>query len=74
MRILMTFGAVAVAALVACAPQPVDTGQADYESLCAVCHGTSGKGDGPAAPALETRPADLTRLAAKNGGPSRWFW
>jgi mono/diheme cytochrome c family protein len=68
MRILMTFGAVAVAALVACAPQPVDTGQADFDALCAVCHGTSGKGDGPAADALATRPADLTRLAAENGG------
>ena len=38
---------------------------ADY---CAPCHGLSGKGDGPAASALKTSPADLTQLAKKNSG------
>jgi hypothetical protein len=33
-----------------------------------VCHGTEGKGDGPAAAALKQRPADLTQLSHKNGG------
>jgi len=39
-----------------------------YKQYCAVCHGTSGKGDGPAAEDLKTKPADLTQLAKKNGG------
>jgi mono/diheme cytochrome c family protein len=39
-----------------------------YKEYCAVCHGTAGKGDGPAAAALKNRPADLTLLNQKNGG------
>lgn len=39
-----------------------------FLQYCASCHGPSGKGDGPAAQALKTRPADLTTLAARNGG------
>lgn len=39
-----------------------------YEQYCASCHGTSGVGDGPAAPALRVPPADLTRIAARRGG------
>jgi mono/diheme cytochrome c family protein len=35
---------------------------------CASCHGRGGKGDGPVAPALKTRPTDLTRLARQSGG------
>ncbi|MGI9237964.1 MAG: c-type cytochrome [Woeseiaceae bacterium] len=39
-----------------------------YEELCAVCHGQSGKGDGPAISALKQVPTDLTALAARNNG------
>jgi hypothetical protein len=39
-----------------------------YTEFCAVCHGTNGKGRGPAAEALKRPPTDLTRLASKNGG------
>jgi mono/diheme cytochrome c family protein len=39
-----------------------------FKAYCAVCHGTGGKGDGPAAVALKQRPADLTQLSRKNGG------
>lgn len=51
---------------------PVHTTQAMagkdlYREYCAVCHGTAGKGDGPAASALKTPPADLTRIAQKDG-------
>ncbi len=37
-----------------------------YNELCAVCHGQTGKGDGPAVPALNQVPIDLTVLAAGN--------
>jgi len=33
-------------------------GKALYTSLCAPCHGDKGKGDGPAAAALNPKPAD----------------
>jgi len=39
-----------------------------YRELCAVCHGTTGKGDGPAAPALKKAMPDLTTLASNNRG------
>lgn len=39
-----------------------------FEAYCASCHGTSGKGDGPAVGALKSAPADLTVLSKKNGG------
>jgi mono/diheme cytochrome c family protein len=43
-------------------------GQALYREYCAVCHGEQGKGDGPMARALKSPPADLTRIAIRNGG------
>ncbi len=30
-----------------------------YASNCAICHGETGEGDGPAAPGLEVAPSDL---------------
>jgi mono/diheme cytochrome c family protein len=44
------------------------SGKEMYTSYCAVCHGTDGKGGGPAASALKTPPADLTMLSKNNGG------
>lgn len=46
----------------------VDWGRDLYMSFCVSCHGWTGKGDGPAGPALTTPPADLTQLSARNGG------
>jgi mono/diheme cytochrome c family protein len=43
-------------------------GKAMFVTYCAACHGQDGKGNGPAATALKKRPADLTVLAARNGG------
>jgi mono/diheme cytochrome c family protein len=39
-----------------------------YGSYCAVCHGTDGRGNGPAASELKVAPSDLTKLAANNKG------
>jgi mono/diheme cytochrome c family protein len=44
------------------------SGEEMFNSYCASCHGKDAKGDGPAASALKTAPADLTQLAKKNGG------
>ena len=41
-------------------------GEELYNELCAVCHGRTGKGDGPAVPALNQRPTDLTVLTVSN--------
>ena len=43
-------------------------GDVVFNNLCAVCHGTGGKGDGSAVSALETAVPDLTVLAANNDG------
>jgi len=43
-------------------------GRDNFEFFCAPCHGLQGRGDGPIAAALKTPPADLTKLATKNGG------
>lgn len=40
-------------------PDAVAAGQALYEERCSSCHGPEGKGDGPAAAALDPKPADL---------------
>jgi mono/diheme cytochrome c family protein len=39
-----------------------------YRAYCASCHGLTGRGDGPAAPALKAKVPDLTLLARSNGG------
>jgi mono/diheme cytochrome c family protein len=39
-----------------------------YREYCAVCHGTDGKGNGPAASALKSVPSDLTLLARQHSG------
>jgi len=44
------------------------SGKQMFEAYCASCHGTAGKGNGPAAAALKSAPADLTGLSKKNGG------
>jgi mono/diheme cytochrome c family protein len=39
-----------------------------FNTYCAVCHGKSGKGDGPAVTGLKKAPPDLTQIARRNGG------
>jgi mono/diheme cytochrome c family protein len=50
------------------APQQPDIGKTEYQSSCASCHGVDGKGTGPVADALKTKPADLTTIAKQNNG------
>ncbi len=46
----------------------VTTPQLDFRRYCAQCHGMDATGDGPVAPALKKKPANLTLLAKNNGG------
>jgi mono/diheme cytochrome c family protein len=46
----------------------VDSGRQLFMTYCASCHGSTGRGNGPAAEELRHRPADLTQFARQNGG------
>lgn len=79
MRIMHRTGLVAaVFALGAClfASEPVRVpdqgaaakGKVIYQRYCASCHGAEARGNGVIAGELRLPPADLTRLAKRNGG------
>ncbi len=46
----------------------IEAGRTHYLQFCASCHGTDGRGAGPAALALRIPPTDLTMLARRNHG------
>lgn len=46
----------------------LDIGKSEFESSCASCHGTDGKGKGPVSEQLKVPPSDLTMLAKNNNG------
>jgi mono/diheme cytochrome c family protein len=52
----------------------VEAGRAIFMANCASCHGPAGHGDGPAAAALERKPADLGRpeMASQSDGELHW--
>ena len=45
------------------------TGELHYSTYCASCHGVDGRGGGPVAKYLVSKPADLTLLTKKYGVP-----
>lgn len=68
MRMVLVVGGIILAALWLASGVSADQGdaakgQAIYAKFCASCHGTTGKGDGPAAAALNPKPKDLTDKA-----------
>ena len=74
LKVLVVAAALASAVSVTSAesPQAVtprgEDGRALFLTYCSSCHGTSGRGDGPAADSLRTRPVDLTQLARITDG------
>lgn len=66
----LLFPVVGFCLLSACAPASpkAAAGRAYYEAFCLACHGEGGQGDGPMAQSLTKPPADLTHIAARNGG------
>jgi mono/diheme cytochrome c family protein len=51
----------------------VERGRKEYLGYCASCHGEGGKGDGPMAQHLLSKPADLTSISKRNNGEFP-FW
>jgi mono/diheme cytochrome c family protein len=69
MRILMLTAAIALSGCVPFGPKEANTTPAmDFADYCSACHGAAGDGKGAAAEGLAKKPADLTRLSARNGG------
>lgn len=48
--------------------QATDIGKREFDTACAVCHGLSGKGNGPMADIFGGRLPDVTTMAARNNG------
>jgi mono/diheme cytochrome c family protein len=48
--------------------EPSLAGRDTFAFYCASCHGRDGTGNGPVGSALKAKPANLTKLAARNGG------
>ncbi|MBK9287083.1 MAG: cytochrome c [Flavobacteriales bacterium] len=55
-------------------PKAVQKGGKVFQALCWTCHGALGKGDGPNAPVLHVRPADLgiQHVQAQSNGALFW--
>ncbi|MDP2600559.1 MAG: c-type cytochrome [Deltaproteobacteria bacterium] len=67
-------GAADMEKLMKAAPELAAKGKEIYGVQCAACHGADGKGDGPAASALNPKPRDFTSGVWKLGGtPSQVF-
>ena len=50
------------------------TAKTTYTANCGPCHGDKGRGDGPAAPGLNPRPADHTSAAVQSETDGSLFW
>ena len=53
--------------------QSIQMGQRVHTQFCAGCHGPTGRGDGPLAPTMDPRPADLV-ARAKHHTDGDFFW
>jgi len=55
-------------------PDNIAKGKALFVANCAPCHGTGGAGDGPAAVALNPKPADFKTPIHTKLPDGYWFW
>ena len=63
-KLLMTLLGVAGILAFSRMPALADSAQDNYTAYCAKCHGATGRGDGPSAGSLATKPQDYTDCAA----------
>lgn len=67
--LLAALGLLSLTLPIACRdPRPSPAGKDLYLQHCGACHGESGDGSGPLASSLKRPPADLRKIAARNGG------
>lgn len=68
--LLAVLGAVFVANTAAALDEAaqIKLGEIEYMANCASCHGLRGKGDGPVAEVLTTKPSDLTQITERYSG------
>ena len=52
----------------------IKLGKPSYEKNCVLCHGVSGKGDGPAAAALKPKPKNLADKTIQGQADGELFW
>lgn len=52
----------------------IQKGKKIYNQVCAVCHGTSGKGDGPNAITLKKKPANHTSKEVQMQSDGALYW
>ncbi|HET9821016.1 MAG TPA: c-type cytochrome [Burkholderiaceae bacterium] len=71
----LVFGALCMATGALAQPR-MDYGRVEYDAHCAICHGSSGKGNGEMRRFLTQSPSDLTTMARRNGGafPNQLAW
>lgn len=55
-------------------PAVLAAGKQIFTTTCAPCHGPSGRGDGPAAVALNPRPANFSSSAIAGDSDGALFW
>ena len=59
---------------VAAGPKVVEQGKKVAQVNCTSCHGSTGKGNGPAAMALSPKPADWTSKKVQDETDGEIFW
>ena len=59
---------------VAAGPKVVEQGKKVAQVNCVSCHGSTGKGNGPAAMALSPKPADWTSKKVQDETEGEIFW
>lgn len=52
----------------------VTEGKKIYESMCVICHGDKGKGNGAAGVALAPRPANFLAITVRHESDGAIFW
>lgn len=67
-KVPLSTSIILMATAIAAAALPAEAGdlaaaKASFTTFCVKCHGDAGKGDGPAAATLKTRPRDFTNCA-----------